>query len=171
MSKKIKMSIFVGLLLFVLGACSNTDANHSDSVTLQLGHALSEGTPASDLIEEMAAEVEEKTEGRVTFDIYPNSQLGSETEMLEQVELGSMESAAIMVGSMQALDMQMAIEDLPYMWKDIEHAREAYKGEFGKYLGDFMAEQGMTKIGYLEWGFRHITNNRGHVTMDALTLS
>ncbi|MCF3942904.1 DctP family TRAP transporter solute-binding subunit [Oceanobacillus alkalisoli] len=165
MSNKWKLSFFAILLVFVLAACSDTDGEggSGDSVTLQLGHALTEGTPASDLIEEMAAEVEEQTEGRVTFDIYPNSQLGSETEMLEQVQLGSMESAAIMVGSMQALDTRMAIEDLPYMWKDIEHAREAYKGEFGDYLADIMAEQDMTKIGYLEWGFRHITNNRGPI--------
>ncbi|GGN52537.1 DctP family TRAP transporter solute-binding subunit [Oceanobacillus indicireducens] len=165
MSNKWKVSFFAVLLVFVLAACSDTDGGggSADSVTLQLGHALTEGTPASDLLEEMATEVEEQTEGRVTFDIYPNSQLGSETEMLEQVQLGSMEAAAIMVGSMQALDTRMAIEDLPYMWKDIEHAREAYKGAFGDYLADIMAEQDMTKIGYLEWGYRHITNNRGPI--------
>lgn len=146
-------------MLFVFTGCTNGGAD-GESVELQLGHALSEGTPAADLIDEMAENVEEQTDGRVIFDIFPNSQLGSETEMLEQVQMGTMESAGIMVGSMQALDMKMAIEDLPYMWKDIDHAREAYKGEFGDYLADVMSEQGMTKIGYLEWGYRHITNNK-----------
>ncbi|MBF6842276.1 TRAP transporter substrate-binding protein DctP, partial [Acinetobacter baumannii] len=56
-----------------------------------------------------------------------------------------------------------AIEDLPYMWADIENAREAYRGEFGEALADIMSEQGMTQIGYLEWGFRHITNNEGPI--------
>jgi tripartite ATP-independent transporter DctP family solute receptor len=55
--------------------------------------------------------------------------------------------------------MKMAIEDLPYMWKDVEHAREAYKGEFGEQLADIISEQGLTQIGYLEWGPRHVTNN------------
>ncbi len=157
----------VMLVLGIFTGCSSngssdTDGNKkdsADSITLQLGHALSEGTPAADLIDEMAENVAEQTDGRVTIDVFPNSQLGSETEMLEQVQLGTMESAAIMVGTMQALDMRMAIEDLPYMWKDIDHAREAYKGEFGDYLAEVMADQDMTKIGYLEWGFRHVTNN------------
>lgn len=168
MYKKLLFSFIAILFIGVLAACSGgeddnkeTDsATKGESVTLQLGHALSNETPPSDLINEMVEAIEEQTEGRVSFNVFPDSQLGSETEMLEQVQLGTMESAAIMIGSMQALDPRMAIEDLPYMWKDVDHARAAYKGEFGDYLADIMAEQGMTKIGYLEWGFRHITNSK-----------
>lgn len=156
------------MIIVVMAACGNgedgeaegaNDSSSGESITLQLGHALSPGTPASDNIDEVAENVAERTEGRVEFDIYPDSQLGSETEMLEQIQVGSMDSGAIMVGSMQTLDMKMAIEDLPYMWADIENAREAYKGEFGEELASIMEEQGMTTIGYLEWGFRHVTNN------------
>lgn len=168
MVKKIAYTVMGTLLLaVVLAGCSSESVKGTgsakgdgDTVKLQLGHALSEGTPAADLIGEMAKVVSEKTDGRVEIDVFPNSQLGSEKEMLEQVQLGTMEAAAIMIGSMQALDKRMAIEDLPYMWKDIEHAREAYKGEFGDYLADIMDEQGMKKIGYMEWGFRHVTNNK-----------
>lgn len=133
---------------------------NEESIKLQFGHALSEGTAAADLITELAENVYEQTDGRVEIDVFANSQLGSETEMLEQVQIGSMHMAAIMVGTMQSLDMRMAIEDLPYMWKDIDHARAAYDGAFGEALADIMDEQGMQKIGYLEWGFRHITNNK-----------
>lgn len=168
MVKKIAYTVMGTLLLaVVLAGCSGDGGKGSgsakgngDIVKLQLGHALSEGTPAADLIDEMAKAVFEKTDGRVEIDVFPNSQLGSEKEMLEQVQLGTMEAAAIMIGSMQALDKRMAIEDLPYMWKDIEHAREAYKGEFGDYLAGIMDDQGMKKIGYMEWGFRHVTNNK-----------
>lgn len=155
------------LLMGLMVGCSNDASKEGSSsakgegetIKLQLGHALSEGTPASDLIAEMAKSVAEKTEGRVEIDVFPNSQLGSEKEMLEQVQMGTMESAAIMIGTMQAIDKRMAIEDLPYMWKDIEHARNAYKGPFGDSLAAIMEEHGMKKIGYLEWGFRHVTNN------------
>lgn len=140
-------------------AQGSTGAPAGTSVQLNLGHALSEGTPAADGILAFAAAVEERTEGRVTFDVFPNSQLGSETEMLEQLQIGELKAAAIMVGSMQSLDMKMAIEDLPYMWKDIDHARAAYDGAFGDYLAEIMRGQGMEKIAYVEWGFRHITNS------------
>lgn len=159
MLRKIGSLILLSALILVLAACSDENAG-GKGTKLQLGHALSEDTPAAKLIEEMAEKVEEKTDGRVSFDIFPNSQLGSETEMLEQVKLGTMDSAGIMIGSMQALDPKLAIEDLPYMWKDIEHARAAYEGEFGEHLAGIIEEQGMKQIGYLEWGFRHITNSK-----------
>ena len=171
MMKKFSGLVAAVGMSFVLTACggsgeegessgeSSGSAENTETVTLQLGHALSPGTPAADKIDEMAETVAEETEGRVEFDIYPDSQLGSETEMLEQIQVGSMQAGAIMIGSMQTLDMKMAIEDLPYMWKDVEHAREAYKGEFGEQLADIISEQGLTQIGYLEWGPRHVTNN------------
>lgn len=164
--KSIKKLIFLvlGLILFtgLLYGCVGTGDSNKESkevVEINLGHALSEGTKASQLINEFTDVVAEKTEGRVEINDFPNSKLGSETEMLEQLKIGSLESAAIMVGSMQSIDMKMAIEDLPYMWKSREYAREAYDGEFGEYLADLMSENGLKEIGYIEWGFRHITNN------------
>ncbi|WP_245864084.1 DctP family TRAP transporter solute-binding subunit [Fredinandcohnia onubensis] len=166
MNKIISFLCLSVLFAFILVGCSsnaeksNGEGGGAEPTTIQLGHALSEGTPAAELIKEMAENVEEQTEGRVAFKVFPNSQLGSEVEMLEQIKLGTMGSGAIMIGSMQNLNKTMAIEDLPYMWADAEHARAAYDGEFGEYLGNVMKEEGMTKIGYLEWGFRHITNNQ-----------
>lgn len=157
LKKNVYILVISLVMIIILAGCAEKG---SENIKLQFGHALSEGTAASDLIDEMAENIFEQTDGRVELDVFSNSQLGSETEMLEQVQMGSMQAAAIMVGTMQTLDMRMAIEDLPYMWKNIDHARAAYNGEYGDYLASIMDEQGMKKIGYLEWGFRHITNNK-----------
>src|SRR5690625_6221417 len=98
-------------------------------------------------INEMAEAVEAQTDGRVKFEIYPNSQLGSETEMLQQVDVGAMNGLAVMVGSMQTMDMRLAIEDLPYMWPSEQEARDAYDGEFGVYIADIVEEYGMYTAG------------------------
>ena len=167
MIKRRSIVLMLTLSLLLLVGCGGqpdseepgTDVQSQDPISISLGHALSEGTPASDLTLEFAENIAERTEGRVQIEVFPNSQLGSETEMLEQMQMGALEAAGIMVGSMQSLDRRMAIEDLPYMWQDIEHARAAYDGEFGEYLAGIMNEQGMQQVSYVEWGFRHITNN------------
>ena len=158
MRKYTLLAGFLSLLL-LLAACSKND----ESVTLQFGHALPPDTNQAIEINKMAQAVEEQTDGRVKFEIYPNSQLGSETEMLQQVDVGAMNGLAVMVGSMQTMDMRLAIEDLPYMWPSEQEAREAYDGEFGEYIADIVEEYGMHTAGYLEWGFRHVTNNEGPV--------
>src|SRR5699024_10055413 len=158
MNKKFFLPFFIILITGILSACSSD--SDDDSVTLQLGHELPEDTPASDAIEEMAEEVEEKTDGRVKFDVFPDDQLGGESEVLEQMSLGSTDAAGLMVGSMQTLNKKFAIEDLPYMFKDKKHAREAYRGDFGDQIADLIEDEDLTQIGYLEWGFRHITNSK-----------
>ena len=150
-----KLFLVVLSLLLTISCCTGAMAEN-----IMLGHALSEGTPASDGINAFAEAVAEKTEGRVSFTIFPNGQLGSETDMLEQMQMNTLGAAGIMCGTMQSLDMRMAIEDLPYMWKDIDHARAAFDGEFGDYLAEIMRGQGMEQIAYVEWGYRHITNNK-----------
>ena len=156
-----KYLLLTGLLSFLLliSACSND----TESVTLQFGHPLPEDTNQAMKINEMAEAVEAQTDGRVKFEIYPNSQLGSETEMLQQLDVGAMNGLAIMVGSVQTMDMRLAIEDLPYMWPGAEEARQAYQGEFGEYISDIVSDYGMHTAGYLEWGFRHVTNNEGPI--------
>lgn len=165
MKKKITLMLVFSIALSVLVGCApkapgaGTPAEDAKPISIKLGHAMSEGTQSSKLIHEFAVAVTEKTNGRVTIDDFPNNMLGNESEMLEQMKMGSLEAAAIMVGTMQSMDMKLAIEDLPYMWKDIQHARDAYNGEFGKAISDIVSAQGFHGISYIEWGFRHITNN------------
>src|SRR5699024_9721844 len=154
-------TLLAGVLSFLLrlAACGTDDAG----ISVHSGQAVPPDTNQAMQINEMAEAVEEETEGRVKFEIYPNSQLGSETEMLQQVDVGAMNGLAVMVGSMQTMDMRLAIEDLPYMWPSEQEARDAYDGEFGEYIADIVEEYGMHTAGYLEWGFRHVTNNEGPV--------
>ena len=157
------LCLVLALSLFGCGGSDNggggTETSEAEPVVITLGHALSDGTPASNGINAFAERVAEETEGRVSFDIYPNSQLGNETEMIEQMQLGQLDAGAIMVGTFQTIDKRFAIEDLPYAWNGIESARAAYDGAWGDYLADMIADQGMTQIAYVEWGFRHMTSN------------
>ncbi|WP_071026455.1 DctP family TRAP transporter solute-binding subunit [Peptoniphilus raoultii] len=165
--KSLKRIVVIFFIFVFLSACGNKDngevkeneGNARPQINIKLGHAMSEGTNATTLIHEFTLSVKEKTDGRVVIEDFPNSQLGSETDMLEQIQLGSLDSGVIMTGSMQAIDQKLAIEDLPYMWKDLNHARNAYDGKFGDFLGDIIGQYGMKKIGFIEWGYREITNN------------
>src|SRR5699024_12858400 len=129
MKKCLALTVFLVLMIVLYGCSNEEQAASQETVTLQLGHALSPGTPASDNIDELAQVIEEKTEGRVKFEIYGNGQLGSETEMLEQMQIGSMQAGAIMVGAMPHRELRMAIEDLAYVTKSAHHRRQAHQGE------------------------------------------
>src|SRR5699024_3259890 len=75
MKKCLALTVFLVLMIVLYGCSNEEQAASQETVTLQLGHALSPGTPASDNIDELAQVIEEKTEGRVKFEIYGNGQL------------------------------------------------------------------------------------------------
>ena len=150
------------LLALSLAACGNTQtpaesgsgtgaaSTPAETVTLQVGFTTAEdpSDPYYCAASEMARILSEKSGGTMELKLFPNGQLGSETDMLEQMQMNTLGAAGIMCGTMQSLDMRMAIEDLPYMWKDIDHARAAFDGEFGEYLAEIMRGQGMEEIAY-----------------------
>lgn len=136
----------------------------AEPISISIGHILIDGNPGKTLMEDMAANVAERTEGRVTIELFPNGTLGSEGDMVEQISMGTLDGGLIAVGTLQSFDKRFAIEDLPYMWKDVAYCRDAYKGEFGQYLGEVMTEYGYKTISYQEYGVRHVSNNIRPVT-------
>lgn len=80
--------------LFAVTACAGTSANESDggageSVVLMAGHVLAESEPHHQIMLDVAEAVKDKTEGRVTIEVFPASQLGAEDEVFEQAHLGN----------------------------------------------------------------------------------
>jgi tripartite ATP-independent transporter DctP family solute receptor len=54
----------------------------------------------------------------------------------------------------------MAVLDIPFLFRDAEHARTAMQGEAGKMLGEKMEGAGLKLLSWGETGFRHITNSK-----------
>ena len=59
--------------------------------TMMIGHSQPADNPRSISLEKFVADVEEKTNGHVTVQVFGNGQLGTEKEMLEQVVIGTLQ--------------------------------------------------------------------------------
>ena len=99
MLKKMKKYIAVLLTVtlicsFGLTGCGTNSASNSKEATaenpmvLTLAHGLSESHTVHIAMLQFAEEVKQKTNGRIIIKIFPNGQLGSETENLEQLQAG-----------------------------------------------------------------------------------
>src|ERR1700732_2042798 len=89
---------------------------------------------------EMAAAIKTETNGRVDLQIFPNNQLGSDTDMLSQVRSGGVEfftlSGLILATLVPAASINgigFAVPDLPTLWKAMDAALAAFvRGEINK---------------------------------------
>ena len=81
--------------------------------------------------------------------------------MMEQMNLGTLESSVIMTGSIwERYDTAANVALLPFLFKSLEGARKAWNGEFGaKFAKDIIEPNGAYVLSYWESGYRHLTCN------------
>ncbi len=133
------------------------------ALDIKLGHVLAPSHSWNKAAEGFAAEVKEKTAGRVNFVLFPSGQLGNEKTMLEGLQIGSQGAAIIGSGSLQPIEPKFGVVELPYTWSTSQQAYKAFDGELGEALAKLADKKNLTIISWWENGFRHVTNNRGAV--------
>jgi tripartite ATP-independent transporter DctP family solute receptor len=104
--------------------------------------------------------VEEKSGGRIAVNVYPNSQLGTEVEMIQSILTQGGCDITFTGESMQTYQPDLGIIGMPYLIKSDEHMDAVLTGEVGKELEDLMDKAGMKVLGYYMRGPRNITSNK-----------
>lgn len=100
--------------------------------------------------------VEEKSGGRIIVDEYPSSQLGSEPEMWEGMQIGTCDMAVMTNAYVSSYVPANGVLDLPFIFSDLDQARGILDGDFGAKLLDNMSTNGVTCLGFSEGGFRQL---------------
>lgn len=153
----------MSILKRVLTTCAaalaaSTIAAHAET-TIRLGHVLPETHSWHVAATGFAEEVAEKTDGRVTVEVFPSGQLGNEKEVIEGLQFGAVQAGVIGSGSFQFLDPKIGIIEMPYAWESREQAFSALDGDLGGALADLLDDKGVVVLAWWETGFRNITNN------------
>lgn len=107
--------------------------------------------------ERIGEELERIMPGVFDFQLYPGSQLGNEREILEGLQLGTIEMTTSGVAGIA--DPVLNIFDLPFLFEDRHHVYTVLDGEVGKDLLENQRDNRLVALGYFENGWRHITNN------------
>jgi len=111
-------------------------------MVLKLGHALDTGHPVHVSLEYMATRLVELSGGTMSIDIYPSAVLGSEVQLLEQVQNGSLDMTKVSAAVMENFVTEMAVFGLPYLFRDGEHYWRVLDGPIGAAL----LEKGESKL-------------------------
>ena len=156
-------------MVFSLTACGGGNEESSsggseasgETITLKLPHCYSEGHPLTDTLENFfKPELESRSGGRLTVDLYPNSTLATEEQIYEGLRNNTYEMGV--VGTIfQDRIPSVATFQLPFLFSDFDQAREAlYEQDYGQQLIGDVASLGFTVNGIVPDGFRVMTLNR-----------
>ena len=144
----------------ILSGVTTFQAAAQTKVTIRLGHVLAESHSWHLAGKGFADEVSKATDGRVTVQVFPSGQLGSEKDVIEGLQIGTIQSGIVGSGSFQQIEPKMGIVEMPYAWPTREKAFAAFDGELGVELSKLVAAKNIVVLAWWENGYRHITTKK-----------
>ncbi|HSB22557.1 MAG TPA: TRAP transporter substrate-binding protein [Burkholderiaceae bacterium] len=108
------------------------------------------GYPTVVAVESMGKKLSQQTGGRITFQMFPNSVLGGEKEMIEQTQVGAIQIARISLGPLGPVVPAINVFNMPFVFRDVKHMRAVIDGPVGQELLDKVSASPAKLIG-LAW--------------------
>ncbi len=153
-------SLTFGFLVGLVAACilfplfrPSAEDGGASVLRMKIAHTLPTTHPVHAGIEYFAERVRVHSGGQIRFDIFPNGQLGSEPQTLEQMQSGSLDAAKVGAATLGSFIPVSKIFSLPYLFRDSAHYWSVLDGLIGAELLEELATNGNGRPS----GFRGLT--------------
>jgi tripartite ATP-independent transporter DctP family solute receptor len=150
------LGTFLATVLLLVWQDKGRDAESGAEgrTVLKLGHVLDQSHPVHAGMAFMAERLAEISGGTVTLEIYPNGQLGSEPECIEQVQRGALAMVKTSAAAMEGFVPEMAVFGLPYLFRDEAHYWNVLTGPIGQEMLRISEAVGGIGLCYYDSGSR-----------------
>lgn len=163
MIKKLSVTITSLCFMFLVFSTMGNAATKPE-FTLKIGNDLPASHPESVCLNDVfKKEVEKNSKGRIKVELYPNGQLGGTREMVESVQMGTLDLTTPTSSPLAGFEPKFQVLDLPFLFKNKDVAWKALDGKLGEKLSALLPSHGFVCLGYFENGYRHISNNRNPI--------
>ena len=149
-----KIALGLGLALGITATAT------AQTTTLKIGYATAPDSHYGVGSTTFCDDVEKGTAGRYKCQHFPNSALGGEREQIEAVQLGTQDLVNTSTGPVGNFVPEMRIVDLPFLFRDYDHARKVMDGPIGQEMLGKFPSKGLIALAWTENGFRHMTNSK-----------
>jgi len=141
----------------VLGVLAAAPASAQQS--LKMAYALSTQSHYGAGGEAFAQAIEQSTGGKIKVQQFPNSALGGEREVIEGLQLGTIDLALVSTGATLNFVPKTGVFDIPFLFRDLAHARAVLDSPIGQDMLAEFEKRGLIALAWGEQGFRHLTNH------------
>ena len=147
-------------LLTACGGSSNSTAGSGaaaatgGSFSLKLGHNLAEDHAVHIQLTSFAEQVKEKTGGSINIQIIPNGTLGSEADMISQIQAGALDMAKVSASTLGNFSEKYNAFSVPYVFDDQAHYYSYMDSDSAKAVFESTDDQGFRGLTWLDSGAR-----------------
>ncbi len=129
-------------------------AQISETKVLTLAHGLPTSHPVHKGIVVFQKELEKKSGGKLKVKIFADGQLGSERQVLELLQIGSVAMTKVSAATMANFVPEYSVLGIPYIFKDREHFFNVLEGDIGKSILKKGTERWLKGLCYYDAGSR-----------------
>lgn len=151
--KKIVIMAFLFVLVFV--SCKKEEPRYPELV-LRYADNQSDGYPTVEAAKYFAELVKERTDGKIEVRVFPDSVLGSEASVMEQMGYGGIDMSRFSVGTLTRYFPKLWTLQLPYLYTDNEHMWRVLDGEIGDMYLEEMSGKGLIALAWYDAGARSV---------------
>ncbi len=146
-------------------ASTGSAAASGASVTLKLGFSTNEEDPRAKGAKQFKEEVEEKTGGAVTVELYPSGQLGGDADLINSIALdsGTVDIIVTDASNFATYDAKMGISALPFQFETFDDAWAFMDSDIEAAAEEGLLAQNMRVLAHYCNGFRCVTNSKGPI--------
>lgn len=119
LGKRIAALLLTGIIAVGSVGCSAIGGN--DTRVVRIAHAQSEDHPEHKALVEFEKYVEEKTNGEIDVQIFPNELLGPQAQTVELTQTGAVDIALVGLGVLEGFEESYTVFNLPYVMDSREH--------------------------------------------------
>ena len=146
-------------------ATTTVDTSDMPTLTLKLGFSTNEEDPRAKGATQFKEEVEEKTGGAITVELYPSGQLGGDADLINSISLdsGTVDIIITDASNFATYEPLMGISALPFQFEDFDDAWDFMDSDIEAEAEAGLVDQNMRVLAHYCNGFRCVTNSKGPV--------
>lgn len=143
--------------VLVLTACGGNGGGDDgdDSYEWSLGEAHPEDYPTTMADSWFADEVRDRSDGRIDITVFHSAQLGEESDVLEQVQMGAAEMTRVSTSPVSEFADEWGVFALPYVFDDSDHLWRFLEGDYAQGMLEDLRTAGYVGLAYYDAGARN----------------
>jgi tripartite ATP-independent transporter DctP family solute receptor len=147
------------LAVLVIGLTYSGPAGAQQPIVIKLGNVQAPADIVQTGLKKFADLVAERTKNQIQVQIFPASQLGTEQELLEGVQLGTIHMFEGSTGSVGRFLPDLEAFAAPYIWRDLDHMLKVVRGPIGQELAERLVKAKGMRVLEFGWlfGNRYLT--------------
>ncbi len=151
--KKIFVLLMTAALLFPV-------CNVAAVINIKLAVVTKPGSAQNIVAGKFKELIEKRSHGDIRVKIFHSASLGNETEILQQVQMNSIQMAIITGGPFDTFDPMARVINYPFLFKNYEAVDRILDGPLGAELLKHLESSGFKGLCFSENGFRNLTNSK-----------